>query len=106
MAQKLQETVENYYDGKGYGVLSKIQNVGKFQIIALYNGRDLFSHINEFHCNLSKVAYFLGKEPWLYISQDFMNGVRNKTLEFGKGASDEYKTKICAKFPDYKVVEL
>ena len=58
--------------------------------------------VNRFGCNLSQAYYDSGSRITMY-TQDFIDGIMNKTLIFGHQASDEYIEKIIKKFPDYKI---
>lgn len=67
--------------------------------VQFINVNNVYEHIDTFGCNISKVWYHTTNG--LMLTQEFMDGVMYKTLDFEGCTREKYAEKIKAKYPEY-----
>lgn len=59
--------------------------------------------LNNFDIGLCRIYYNISAD-FLRTSQDFEQDVRNKTITLLKPSHGDHLERVCAKYPDYKVI--
>lgn len=96
------ESLQEDYESAGslwsltYGNMKCKYSGMKVQFI---NVQNVYEHIDTFGCNISKVWYH--DANGLMLTQEFMDGVMYKTLDFEGCTREKYAEKIIAKYPEY-----
>lgn len=72
--------------------------------VQFINVQNVYEHIDTFGCNISKVWYHATNG--LMLTQEFMDGVMFKTLDFEGCTREKYAEKIIAKYPEYAPTNL